>query len=152
MEKEFYFKTNKITVIVDDYTLSFSRKGFWNFIEFGSKGSKSINLKDITSIQFKPAKTFSRGFLQFVFPGSLESKGSARDAFKDENSITFFNDENQIAEELKSHIESIIHKQPEPQQATSSAADEIKKLKELLDQDILTQDEFDAKKKELLGL
>lgn len=33
-----------------------------------------------------------------------------------------------------------------------SAADELKKFKELLDMGILTQEEFDAKKKELLGL
>lgn len=32
------------------------------------------------------------------------------------------------------------------------AADEIKKFKELLDMGIITQDEFDAKKKQLLGL
>lgn len=35
---------------------------------------------------------------------------------------------------------------------TSSAADEIVKYKALLDQCIITQEEFDAKKKELLGL
>ncbi len=35
---------------------------------------------------------------------------------------------------------------------TVSAADEIKKFKELLDAGILSQEEFDAKKKELLGL
>lgn len=35
---------------------------------------------------------------------------------------------------------------------TLSAADEIKKYKNLLDEGILTQEEFDAKKKELLGL
>lgn len=34
----------------------------------------------------------------------------------------------------------------------SDAADEIKKFKELLDMGIITQDEFDAKKKQLLGL
>ena len=34
----------------------------------------------------------------------------------------------------------------------SSAADEIMKFKSLLDQGIITQEEFDAKKKELLGL
>ena len=33
-----------------------------------------------------------------------------------------------------------------------SAADELKKFKELLDMGIITQEEFDAKKKELLGL
>ena len=35
---------------------------------------------------------------------------------------------------------------------TYSAADEIKKFKELLDLGVITQDEFDAKKKQLLGL
>ena len=34
----------------------------------------------------------------------------------------------------------------------NSAADELKKFKELLDLGIITQDEFDAKKKQLLGL
>lgn len=33
-----------------------------------------------------------------------------------------------------------------------SSADEIKKFKELLDMGIITQEEFDAKKKQLLGL
>ena len=37
------------------------------------------------------------------------------------------------------------------QQATSPA-EELKKMKELLDMDIITQEEFDAKKKQLLGL
>lgn len=35
---------------------------------------------------------------------------------------------------------------------TSSSADEIVKFKDLLDQGIITQEEFDAKKKQLLGL
>jgi hypothetical protein len=35
---------------------------------------------------------------------------------------------------------------------TTSAADELKKFKELLDIGAITQEEFDAKKKELLGL
>ena len=35
---------------------------------------------------------------------------------------------------------------------TLSAADELKKYKELLDSGIITQEEFDAKKKQLLGL
>lgn len=34
----------------------------------------------------------------------------------------------------------------------SSAADELKKFKELLDMGVITQEEFDVKKKQLLGL
>ena len=35
---------------------------------------------------------------------------------------------------------------------TKSAAEQIKEFKELLDMGIISQEEFDAKKKELLGL
>lgn len=38
------------------------------------------------------------------------------------------------------------------QTSSPSAADEILKFKELLDADIITQEEFDTKKKELLGM
>ena len=41
---------------------------------------------------------------------------------------------------------------PENQNTTLSNADELKKYKELLDSGIITQEEFDAKKKQLLGL
>jgi len=34
----------------------------------------------------------------------------------------------------------------------TSAADELRKFKELLDMGVITQEEFDAKKKQLLGL
>ena len=38
------------------------------------------------------------------------------------------------------------------QEIQQSNADELKKFKELLDSGIITQEEFDAKKKQLLGL
>ena len=38
------------------------------------------------------------------------------------------------------------------QEIPQSAADELKKFKELLDSGVITQEEFDAKKKQLLGL
>ncbi len=39
-----------------------------------------------------------------------------------------------------------------PQPATVSAADELKKFKELLDMGAISQEEYDAKKKQLLGI
>ena len=38
------------------------------------------------------------------------------------------------------------------QEVSQSSADELKKFKELLDSGVITQEEFDAKKKQLLGL
>ncbi len=39
-----------------------------------------------------------------------------------------------------------------PSMSVSEQLDAVKKLKELLDAGILTQDEFDSKKKQILGL
>ncbi len=45
-----------------------------------------------------------------------------------------------------------ISKNQNTQQSSISQADELKKFKELLDSGVITQEEFDAKKKEILGL
>jgi predicted Zn-dependent peptidase len=62
----------------------------------------------------------------------------------------------EVASYIKSRIEEYKTAKNAPAttviQNTFSVADEIKKFKELLDMDIITQEEFDAKKKELLGL
>ena len=42
--------------------------------------------------------------------------------------------------------------EPVKQEAPASSLDEVKKLKDLLDAGILTQEEFEAKKKQMLGL
>ncbi|MFP7486370.1 PH domain-containing protein [Priestia filamentosa] len=66
------------------------------------------------------------------------------------------------AASINSHIHKVLddvkalNVAPQPQVAntntTTSAADEIKKYKELLDMEAITQEEFDMKKKELLGI
>lgn len=59
---------------------------------------------------------------------------------------------------IKAKFEEVIRIQQESEgggatiQAALSPADELKKFKELLDMGIITQEEFDAKKKQLLGL
>lgn len=63
-----------------------------------------------------------------------------------------------MAKELQRKIEEHQSKsaQPVPTPAaptpSTSAADELKKYKELLDMDAITQEEYDAKKKQLLNL
>lgn len=66
----------------------------------------------------------------------------------------------EIRTKLSSEIQKIVNdyqSKKEAQSATTfvqqtSAADELKKFKELLDMGVITQEEFDAKKKQLLGL
>ena len=59
------------------------------------------------------------------------------------------------SKELRDATEDDIAKSKEPQGTViqqASAADELKKFKDLLDMGVIAQDEFDAKKKQLLGL
>ncbi|MFJ7730655.1 DUF4429 domain-containing protein [Lysinibacillus sp. NPDC097231] len=154
MPQVFEFRSNgKFTVTVDDYTIKIQPRGFSNFInKGGTKGEKSIPINSITAIQFKkPGLT--TGYIQFAYSGSSETKGGTLAAVKDENSITFVKRELQQAKALIALIETKRHARTSlAQAATLSTADEILKMKELLDAGILTKDEFEAKKKQLLGI
>lgn len=152
MSKVFEFTSNgKFNVTVDDYNVKIQPKGFMNYMnKGGSKGEKSIPIKSITAIQFKePGLT--TGYVQFAYSGSSETKGGSMSAVKDENSITFVKKELAKARELVELIESKRHSESSSI-SPSSSADELLKFKELLDAGVLTQEEFDAKKKQLLGL
>lgn len=61
----------------------------------------------------------------------------------------------QIAEELKRLIDTQLHSTPTqtaPTETPIDVADQIKKLADLRDSGILTEEEFNAKKKQLLGI
>lgn len=80
----------------------------------------------------------------------VEKEVSARGKILDNIEMEeFLKDENRMLDEGLKRSASI----KTPTTATNySSADEIKKFKELLDNGIITQEEFDAKKKQLLGL
>ena len=122
----------------------------------GFIADKEIYLKNISGIQYKPGG-LTVGYIQFSFSGGHESKfNHQRDVLYDENSICFMKPQNQEFLELKAKIEekmALAHStQATVVEEVSPAADEIRKLAELRDQGILTDEEFQAKKKQLLGL
>ena len=57
-----------------------------------------------------------------------------------------------IYEDIRKRINDAKNAQNAPVVAALSPADELKKFKDLLDMGAITQEEFDAKKKQLLGL
>lgn len=148
---DFNFVSNgKYNVSIKDGYLSWSRKGLRNFMIQGSKGEKSIPIKSITAIQLKePGLT--TGYIQFAYSGSSESKGGTMSAVNDENTILFLKKELKQAKELKSMVESI-QRQNSTSSPQISGADEIIKFKQLLDEGILTVEEFETKKKQILGI
>jgi Short C-terminal domain len=149
---EFRFKSNgKYVVTVENGYLKWIRKGIKNFMLQGSKGEKSVSIKNISAIQLKePGLT--TGYLQIAYSGSSENKGGIFDAVKDENTILFSKKELKQAKELKQLIEQLQSEMNISNESKLSEADELKKFKELLDEGIITEEEFQTKKKQILEI
>lgn len=146
---------DKLTVFEDRIVIK--HKGALNFLAMGINGDKVVYFTDITGIQYKPAGMVN-GHLQFSILGGNESKGGILNAASDENTITFTSQRNREAQDIHDYLNNKLREikstknTPIVQAAPASAADELKKFKDLLDMGIITQEEFDAKKKQLLGL
>lgn len=133
-------------------------QGVLGFLNKGLKGTKEISISSIAAIQFKAAGLTS-GYLEFSLPGGRESKGGLFAATKDENTFMFRGHpgENELAREIKEFIEAKGRELRQPQVVVQTVAatavdipGQIKKLAELRDSGILTEDEFQAKKVQLL--
>ncbi len=118
------------------------------------KGDKTIYINQITGIQVKPGTLWTNGYIQITVPGGIESKkGLLDDATLDENTVAFTSKDNELVNQIKSKIEELMSQQRMGHIINqSSPADEIRKYKELLDDGVITQEEFEQKKKQLLGL
>jgi hypothetical protein len=127
------------------------RKGFVSLLTQGLKGDKEILLKQISSIQFRKASVFTNGYIQFSFLGGLETKRGLFDAVNDENTIMFNKRQMTGFEEIKSTIESKID-EIENKKAMEHSINDLEKLAELREKGIISEEEFEAKKKQILGL
>lgn len=117
------------------------------------KGDKTIYINQISGIQVKPGASLTNGYIQITVPGGFESKRGLFDATQDENTVMFTKKDNELVNQIKSKIEELMSQQRTGYKIDQlSPADEIKKYKELLDDGIITQEEFEQKKKQLLGL
>lgn len=136
-----YLMENKIII---------RHKGGLNALTKGLTGEKVIPIKSITAIQFKkPSGT--NGYIQFATL-SGEATGGVLDATRDENSVLFNNKQEAEFAAFRDRIQALIDGQSTGGVVTQQLdpLDQLKKLKELLDAGILSQDEFDEKKKTLM--
>lgn len=153
--------TGNLLQVYEDKCVISIKKGMMNFLNSGGKlnGAKEFYFSDVTGVQFRNATMFTNGFLQFDYPGAQD-----RDPFHSENSFVFGGmpgsagfkrvqqEMPQIVAAIKEKIAEARQTKSQPVQAALSPAEELRKFKELLDMGIVTQEEFDAKKKQLLGL
>lgn len=100
-----------------------------------------IELKDVHAISLGAATLAFPDYIQFELNNDNYKLGTGEDTKKIKEKL----EEGIKACESKANKTTIV-------QGAISAADELKKFKELLDMGIITQEEFDVKKKQLLGL
>ena len=152
------FSDGKTIVTLNKNSLTISRPGVLSKFSHGFSGDKTIMYNQITSVQFK-AVGVARGYIQFIIPGAKEAKSGILKGKIDENIIYFdsgFNNDevNRNARIIKETIENYSNNQV--QNVTQNIVkqddnyDKLRKLKKLLEDNIITQEEFETEKKKLL--
>ncbi len=118
-------------------------------------GAKTIYYSDVIGVQYKECAT-TLGYLQLETASQQMNNNNSN--FFGENSFTFEANLNakmaEVSKYVQERVEYYKSLRNHPQQVVQSHsnADELLKYKELLDMGALTQEEFEAKKKDLLNL
>jgi hypothetical protein len=151
-KKSLEYKTDQGKLIIKKNTISLTH----NRLYVGNKGTKEIAITSISSIHLsKPG--IKAGRIRFFIEGSLqETKYQAYLASENELLITTPNDyrtmyeAKEVIESLRLHHSEKLYQALSKHTMTASPADEIRKYKSLLDDGIISEEEFEKKKKELL--
>lgn len=138
--------------VYEDRAVIKTKAGIGSFLAGGfNNGEKTIFYRDVTGVQFKK-QGLQLGYLQ------LETASChTGDNFFGENSFPFERTvTNEKMEEIANYIRNKVAEARNNSGTTVNAAlspaDELKKFKELLDSGVISQEEFDQKKKQLLGV
>jgi hypothetical protein len=151
------------TVEFDGQTVTIKRSGTLARMSRG-KGEKQIAVGSIAAVQWKPAGAFVNGFIQFTVPGAVEqrSKPGSRtyDEAKDDNAVLFTKSQMKHFEALRAAIEDARRRPaslPPPAApaaspaAAPSPADQLRQLAALRDEGLITEEEFQAKRADLIN-
>jgi len=137
------------TLILTEKGVIIKRDG--GFFSSGT-GEKTILYKNITAVQFKRAD-LTVGFIQLTIQGGIEAKGGVFEAVNDENTVTFGTEEKtREFEKAKSIIEQRIISASSNNLTPVNDLNQLEKLAFLRDKGIISEEEFQAKKKMILGL
>lgn len=128
------------------------RKGVLAFLTQGLKGDKEILISQISSIQFRKANAFVHGYIQFAFVGGQEAKGGLFQGTQDENTVMFRVSQQPAFETFRDALRGrIAASRSGPKQSSASGLEELEKLASLREKGIVSEEEFQRKKKQILG-
>jgi len=140
-------------LLLDD-RVRIQRREEKTFPHQGFRGNRDILFSQIASIRLKKATTMGSGFIQFLLSGRNESGN--HDAARDENTVMFRGahqvefDGIKAAIEMKMTTARTMVARPQPRAA--SYVEELEQLASLRNRGIITEDEFAAKKRQILGI
>jgi hypothetical protein len=142
------------SVVFDGTFITIRRKGF-NRLTVG-KGEKRIPVRSVTAVQFKPAGPMVNGFIQFSLGGGNEARSrfgrQTVDAVNDENSVIFTRKQQGAFTALRDMLDAAVAAgNSSAPTATIDPMDQLRKLADLRDSGVVTEAEFQAKKRQLLG-
>ena len=148
---ELYAKGSNGLITIDGDWLTIDRKGF------GRAGHltevRRIALASITAVQLRHARVFTHGFIRFAVAGSPEFRGGLQNAMRDENAVTFRRGQARGFNMIRAAVEQYIsahHAGARSGAGEPDIPEQVKKLGELRDEKLITDEEFEAKKAQLL--
>jgi hypothetical protein len=130
------------------------RRGIANALAAGLNGERTILISSLSSVQMKPAAWLSPGYILFSYAGSKPFMGGLIDATQDPDAFIFGQETNEQIAEFKLKVEEKMREARRPMPTTNSTGaltDEIRKLAEMKQQGLLSQEEFEAAKKKLFS-
>jgi hypothetical protein len=130
------------------------RIGVGSFLSGASKIEKDILISQIVSIQFKKAGLLNNGYMEFILMHNHERHDKDSDYEIYDSIVTFRPGQQRAFEAFREALEAkitsgVITRAPS---VATTDLDELDKLASLRDRGVITEDEFNRKKKHLLGL
>jgi hypothetical protein len=148
-------KSGNSFLALEKSTIVLRSSGFLNAMAKGGiQGEKRIPIRSVLSVQFKKATDLTAGYIQFETAGGSQhaARGGVFEAAGDENSVVFSLQDMPQFEAFRKKVNELLESSPDQGQGQISTADELAKFAKLRDEGIISEEEFVAKKKSLLGL
>lgn len=147
-----YGFAGKQNVEIDDRKITITKGGVLNNITLKTS-EKSFDITQVSTIQIKKNGLMMPGYLQFGLIGSIDSTHGIKN-YTNENTLVIYNS-NQFdsAQTIKRYIEQNKEKYLSIGNTViaKSTAEQIREFKMLCDEGVITQDEFNRKKDQLIN-
>ena len=124
------------------------------FLNQGFKVQKDILFSQISSVRLKKATTLGNGYIRFALLGKDETQGI--DPARDENTVLFRSAHQTDFDRIKVAIETKMATSritvTKPPLSAVSYIEELEQLAALRNKGVITEEEFAAKKRQILGI